>query len=303
MTHGSSGSRSHAKMTLESPLLHGPDFDFRRSPLCKDSRAQLANTYEHVRRTGRIPEQKSRLLDRIITHAFDRRRGLYLPVSEKVDTFRKFNREISSQLAAGDTTPLQFPSPASYFTNALLIPEGFGNDDFDLGRASAPIHRATNCGLLIVTLEVDCKSREEFEQNLAWTRGKDEDFRNAPFAQVDRDLCLFEDYRGHCIVFTGNRSLHFHLLFSIEHLLNCPADALADARWSQNRIQQAALICKAHGVYWDRSAEMFRERLGSDILFDETLRTFTQWRRTPWAMRVLEKDSEILSLSEGTEVP
>jgi len=38
------------------------------------------------------------------------------------------------------------------------------------------------------------------------------------FAEVDRGLARFKEYRGYTIVFTGNRSLHFHLIFSTKHL-------------------------------------------------------------------------------------
>ena len=51
------------------------------------------------------------------------------------------------------------------------------------------------------------------------------------------------------------------------------------------------------------SPEIFYETLGSSLQADRKLRSVTQWRRTPWALRRLEKDSDILNLPMGTIVP
>jgi hypothetical protein len=48
-----------------------PDFDFRKLPLCSDSKNQLAGIYENVLSTGKIPEHRSKLLNNfIIANAF-----------------------------------------------------------------------------------------------------------------------------------------------------------------------------------------------------------------------------------------
>ena len=64
----------------------------------------------------------------------------------------------------------------------------------------------------------------ELEECLAWTRGGDGEFSRSRFAALDRELVRFKEYRGYTIVFTGNRSLHFHLIFSTKHLENAPWD-------------------------------------------------------------------------------
>ena len=81
--------------------------------------------------------------------------------------------------------------------------------------------RATNVGFLVVTIEYDCRTTDELEECLAWSWGGDGDFSRSRFAEVDRELVRFKEYRGYTIVFTGNRSLHFHLIFSDQTLGEC----------------------------------------------------------------------------------
>jgi hypothetical protein len=187
-----------------------------------------------------------------------------------------------------------------FFTNPLIIPQDWGTAQFDAKSAVEPILRATNGGFLFVTMEIDCQSRDEFEENLGWTRGKRDDFNQSPFAAVDRRLCQFRDYRGHSVVLSGNKSLHFHFLFSTKHLGNCPEKTVDEelGDWGL----RAALIGKAHTVYWERVREIFLETLQSSEP-DIKLRSITQWRRIPWGLRSLEKDSSILELPTGTAFP
>jgi hypothetical protein len=172
--------------------------------------------------------------------------------------------------------------------------------NFDAGAAVKPVLRATNAGFLIITIEIDCQSREEFEENLRWTRGRDGKFDQSPFAEVDKKLCRFKDYRGYSIVFSGNKSLHFHFKFATDHLKNCEVRAAKDdlGDWGL----RAALIGKAHTAYWYAVSDVFLETLHSREA-DGHLRWITQWRRTPWGLRRLDKYSAILDLPFGTIVP
>jgi hypothetical protein len=158
--------------------------------------------------------------------------------------------------------------------------------------------RVSNAGFLIVTMEIDC-SRDQFEENLAWTRGTNDDFRFSAFAQVDRKLCEFHDYRGYTIVFSGTRSLHFHFIFSTRHLSKCPWDADAGLRGGEHQSGHSALMANAHEIYWDNVSEVFTETLCGSLRPDGKLGSVTQWRRTPWAIRTLEEHSDILDLPIG----
>ena len=279
-----------------------PDFDFRRLPLRDASRKQLAGIYENVRKTWSVPASKSALAGVIAKYAYQPKRGLYVPISDYVHLDGKLP-VFSEQLALNGSSFPQVSFSAQYFTNTLLIPSGYGSFTFDKKAADSPTMRVSNGGFVIVTMEFDCLSREEFEQNLAWTRGKSDDFRLSAFAQVDTKLCEFKDYRGYTIVFTGNRSLHFHFIFSTRHLSQCPWDADAALRGGERQSGHAALMANAHNQYWDRVSEVFSETLCGSLQPDRKLRSVTQWRRTPWAIRTLEKHSDILDLPAGTRVP
>jgi hypothetical protein len=280
-----------------------PEFDFRKLPLRDASRKQLAGIYENIRKTGNVPSSKLTLVaEFIIKSAFVPKRGLYLPISDYVGLTGKFPT-FSEQLALNGSLFPRAPFPTQFFTNPLLIPSGYGTLTFDENAADSPTMRVSNGGFLIVTIEFDCSSREEFEQNLAWTRGKNDDFRQSAFAQVDTKLREFNDYRGYTIVFSGNRSLHFHFVFSTRHLSKCPWDAHAGLRRGEDQSGHAALMANAHYQYWDRVSEVFSEKLGGNLQPDRKLRSLTQWRRTPWAIRTLEKPSDILDLPVGSRVP
>ncbi len=217
--------------TTNASISGWPDFDFRSLPLDPLSRKQLAGIYDHVRASGSVPPHRSKLLTGVIFPAiFVPERGLYLPASDNIYLLRKL-RVYCERFEASFATFPRRPVAVPFFSNALLIPPGYGTASFDHHDAALPALRVTNAGFLAVTIEIDCKTRDDLEQNLAWTRGRSGDFGKSAFAQVDAKLCRFEDYRGYTIVFSGNRSLHFHFLFSTAHLEHCPAGAAAAARF------------------------------------------------------------------------
>ena len=228
--------------------------------------------------------------------------GLYLPISDFVDLFKKLP-ELST---VGKLLPQAAPNspvPVSFFSNPLLIPPGYWEARFDAKNAAAPKLRLTNAGFLIVTVEIDPQSPEEFEEQFAWTRGAGEDFSRSALAEIDRNLCKFKEYRGHCVVFSGRQSLHFHFVFSTKHLVNCPWDVTAEDRLDGLGAKNVVLMDRARETYWDLVTEKFSETIGRNLAFDRELRRATQWRRTPWAIRTLEKDADFLGLQMGASVP
>ncbi len=142
---------------------------------------------------------------------------MYVPVGDHVQIPGKL--PVQSDLFARKS--LSFPTeplPVSFFSNALVIPEGFGEPDFVPEAALPPRDRLTNCGHLVVTIEFDPVTRDQFEEMLSWTRGAGGKFASSKFANVDRALCRYSEYRGYTIVFSGRISLHFHFVFSTVHL-------------------------------------------------------------------------------------
>jgi hypothetical protein len=149
-------------MTGKRSIAALPKFDFRSLPLCEASRNQLAGIYNYVLNSGILPNQKTMLLnDFILKNAYATERGLYVPLSDSVWLTGKLP-EFSERVATNSSIAHEL----AYFTNALAIPEGWGSNTFEAKAALNPTNRATNAGFLIVTIEHDCVTREEFEEHL-----------------------------------------------------------------------------------------------------------------------------------------
>jgi hypothetical protein len=270
-----------------------PRLEFYSFPLCLASRHQLSNIYKT--RTAWV------LADIIQRNAFNSDRGFYVPLSPTIYLVRKLP-DLSKLVAQYPESERSLPFPATYFTNGLVVPENYDCPSFDPEGAAAPKSRATNIGFLIITHEFDCKTTEQFESILSWTRGQNGDLSKSVLSRWDSELLTFKEYRGYSVVFAGRRSLHFHFMFSTEHLEHAPFDATGVQRQT-NAAQQSALMHNAHSIYWDNALEALHRVLTPACPSDPKLRSLTQWRRCPWGIRILEKDAPFLGLSKGTRVP
>jgi hypothetical protein len=151
--------------TETPPVSLWPDFDFRRLPLCNTSCKQLGGIYERVR-AGTVPKAKTKLLQLLLASVYDERRGSYIPFSDDVYLAGRgpvYSEALHSSWGAFHKEPFRF----QFFMNALQIAPRYGTDAFDPNQIAAPKLRVTNTGFLVVTLEMDCETLQEFEQNLA----------------------------------------------------------------------------------------------------------------------------------------
>ena len=277
-----------------------PEIDFNKTILSSGARRQLT---EIVRTIWR-PDGAGRagLRNLILRNVFDLNRGTYVPLARDFYLKGKLP-DVSRTLVRVRPSPDLVPFPAPLFTNALLIPADYGGAGFHPDETPRPLERATNIGLLIVTIEFDSGRPEQFEENLTWIRSRngDGDFFGSPFAELDREFRRVKEYRGFSIVFSGNKSLHFHFIFSTEHLLTVPCGAVAKDRFRDFR-QAPALLHNAHKRYWDHVHQGFLRILNPSMPADPKLRSLTQWRRAPWGIRLLDEDS-VLGFPRGTMVP
>jgi hypothetical protein len=277
-----------------------PKIDFNKARLSSGARRQLT---EIVRTISR-PDGAGRtgLRNLILRNVFDLNRGTYVPLAQDFYLKGKLP-DVSRTLVGSSSLPDLVPFPAPFFTNALLIPADYGPASFRSDHAPKPIERATNIGFLVVTIEFDCRRPGQFEENLTWTRSRNGngDFFASPFAELDGEFRRLREYRGFSIVFSGNKSLHFHFVFSIEHLLNVPCGAVAADRLQDFR-RASALLHNAHKRYWDHVHEGFLRILNPSMPMDPKLRSLTQWRRGPWGIRLLGEES-LLGFPSGTRVP
>jgi hypothetical protein len=261
-----------------------PTFDFFKLPLSSSSQKQLAGIYRASRGT--------QLLKWILEHVHDPEKGTFLPVSTAA-----FGKDVSEarHLRYAITSPFR-PFPCRYFSNTLIISDAF------TGKPPGPKGCATNIGLVVATVELDSNDRGVFEETLAWTRGTDVDFSSSPFALLDGRLLKYCDYRGYSVVFSGNKSLHFHFVFSTKHLGNAPCE-IGPVERVASASEHSAVLHAAHEMIWDRVSDVFTETLNPPVPPDRTLRSLTQWRRAPWAIRMLDTASVVLGLPVGAAVP
>ncbi|MGH1570717.1 hypothetical protein ACRAWG_08690 [Methylobacterium sp. P31] len=271
-----------------------PPLDFRLPSLCLVSRMQLHNTYDSASKSGRIPASKNALLTWLSLNYWRPESGLYLPISDSVYLAGMLPLECRSVSGYID------PSRYQYFSNGLRIPTGFGAPGFKPCLVEKPMDRAANSGMVVVTLEFDCRSVSEFEETLSWTRKNASG--SSPLEMVHAALCRFKDYRGYSVVFSGGKSLHFHFLFSTEHLVAFPANAPTTERNGSDCKAEAAFISRAHWEYWDRTWEIFQQTVKPSIGPDRRLRSYVQWRRIPWGLRRL-KEASLLGIPAGSLVP
>jgi hypothetical protein len=242
----------------------------------------------------------------LLPAAYDARRGTYIPFTHKISLFPGTVAYRSKRLAKKfhhvGAEILRAPLNPCLFANGLLIPEAFGTPFFDVRAARPPKTRATNIGFVVATIEIDCLTRTEFEELLAQIPFSEAGNGTFPVHILDRSLRKLPEYRGCCIVLSGRRSLHFHFIFSTQHLRAVPFDADVVARDSLERKQESRLMHEVHCAYWDHTAKAFSTILRPARHPDRAMRIITQYRRVPWGVRKLEEPSEILELVQGSRV-
>ncbi|WP_336491286.1 hypothetical protein [Methylobacterium nigriterrae] len=270
-------------------------FTFRALPLSAASRAQLAGIQESVEASGRIPATRRGLLNMIAENAYVPNQKNYVPVRAEKCILGMLPASLL-RVNAGIHA-----ATATFFSNPLEIPEGFGLPDFDPQNAAPPKTRLTNAGFVTVTLEMDCETPGQIDENLEWTR--DSDGKNGLLTRVDAELSKYKDYRGFSAVYSGRRSIHYHFVFSIAHLEAAPPNAGETTQLGLKQLNYSAILASAHNSYWDYVRTCFEQIEGRPLQFDTTMRSWLQWRRTPWAMRRLEKDFPPLGLKAGMLIP
>lgn len=266
--------------------------NFDTTAVSRLSQRQLNNIISYLRDSGRLPSTKVKMFNKIVAQSFDAIRGTYSLVSNNL--YAKGHLPSSIHESAIDLLGRQ------YFTNPLLLPSHFASPDFDIAQAPAPRDRASNSGTIYVTMEVDCNTATEFEETIAWTRKGNESV--APLSRLDQKLRKFKDYGGYSAVFSGGRSIHCHYCLSTEHILLAPFDASAETRLKRDWQSEAALMARVHDQYWDAVADLFVDTLRPSVELDRSMRRYTQLRRMPFGLRILDKSS-VIGLPAGAVVP
>ncbi|QDM24774.1 hypothetical protein FNL56_00365 [Tardiphaga sp. vice304] len=261
---------------------------FRDLPLSHEVTHRMAAIYQSKLQN---PEQGSALLSLLRSVAVDKSRGIYCAMSDSVEIPKKLPFRLIDKSSAGDDT-----AAYCYFLNPLLMPEKLGSAEFNIGSATKANLRRTNGGFLVVTIEQDCARPEQLDAIIRFTKPGD------TITKLDDSLRIFKDYRGCTAVFSGNRSVHFHFVFDTRHLLNVPHDHVWMQRLADHPVQ-SAFMANVHNIYWDLVAKTFSEVASIEVEVDKELRNFSQWRRGPWGLRLVDSSENLLRLEIGQHVP
>ncbi|MEH2562436.1 hypothetical protein [Bradyrhizobium sp. AZCC 2289] len=229
------------------------------------------------------PESKTDLLKSILAHRYDPERGFYVPLSARPNLTNYWTEDIAT---LPDAVHSVDGWNLTLFSNPLTMPHS----------GSKPSLRATNAGYLIVTHEFDGETPEQFAEVLAWS------LDSGAFAQLDKELRKYRDYRGYTSVFAGRRSIHFHFLFDTRHLKYAPFDVDLALRVAEQD-SHAAIMTRAYNFYWEFVHDLIQKILKPSVPSDLQLNSYVHWRRTPYGIRILEKPSPIFGLDAGTKVP
>ena len=163
-----------------------------------------------------------------------------------------------------------------------------------------PSERIVNAGWWVITHEYDGDDQDALEMQLDWFSGKPE---NCQFASVHRALSKYADYRGYCVVFSGNKSLHIHTLWDIRHLsleLSKKAGKLVKSLWKGD-VQDESLS-NLHRSNWVEVAKIINIGLGTQIDFDRRLASYVQKRRSPWGIRTFSKKVKLHGFTPGDQI-
>ena len=263
--------------------------DFRRLPLSKAVRHQLGSIDESRKAH---PDQKMALARLLLGLACDQTRGVYIPLASHPYLKAKLTEDfttVPTQIRADEGTSL------CLFGNPLLLPPGIDDAEFDIGSCIKPTLRATNGGFVVATIEYDSETGDQLSELCGCMSP------GGKFKEVDAELRKWRDYRGYSVVFSANRSVHFHIVFDTKHLNEAPHQQAFNDR-CKAYAEQSAFMANVHQTYWVKVTEVMHRTICPPVAADVSMSVYTQGKRMPWGNRKLEKDSDILGLPKGALV-
>jgi hypothetical protein len=221
--------------------------------------------------------------------------GTYIPVDIETHTPGR-NHLLAESLAANRSVYSHLDAdPAiclTYFTNALKIGKQIVDPLTGESVWERPSERVVMGDLHAFTFEFDINDPTFLKLQLSWLRSPKNPL-DCPVGTLYQHLAQFADFAGITVNYSGNKSLHFHLVF--------------DTRMAVDQLGLAAATDVRHGLmsHWDALLPVVLDRLGvrSGITADASLRLPEAYRRVPNGTRVLEKAGHILGIPAGTFVP
>jgi hypothetical protein len=220
--------------------------------------------------------------------------GLYIPAAVTAHIPGR-NHFLAESLADGGAYAELDADPAlglTFFANPLRIGHEQLDPLTDEWVWERPSDRVVLGDLHAFTFEFDVPDPAFLGQQLSWLRSP----KNALDSQIGglyRHLSRFADFAGITVNYSGNKSLHFHLVFETA----LAASALG--------LDKAPEIRRGFMAHWDELHPVVLEHLAvpTGITADTSLRAPEAFRRIPNGHRLLDKDGHILGIPKGTIVP
>lgn len=197
-----------------------------------------------------------------------------LPETSTLSLAKKPNSERSSTPLKSVLSGRDKIENYTLFSNALVIVPS-SHEHY-----RRPSQRVTLEKYFVLTLEFD--DDNFLWQQLGWINRRDD----CPIYRFNQSLRnQFSDYVGLSVVYSGNKSLHYHFVFDSTILLASGVDPiLSDIRGGM-------------GKAWDRLSKIFTTsnilNVPEGMTPDPSLRSFEQYRRVPNATRKLESKHTI----------
>ena len=210
-------------------------------------------------------------------------RPSYICVSDKIHVERRNQQPTLSMFEdfEGDIDLLRLPPRRqTYFTNTMRFWNA-KQDAFEM-----PSERCVFGAITVLTIEFDPPkdwSTPErlivLEEQLDWLRRSGNERHSQKVQKIIRWAKRFADFRGLCVVYSGDKSLHFHFAFDTSALCETHPSLRDHLR-------------PAYAAAHDKLVEAFEELLPLNGLEPDTgMRQPEQFRRLPNGMRLV-KDSK-----------
>uniref|UniRef100_UPI00288912B1 hypothetical protein n=1 Tax=Methylobacterium sp. WCS2018Hpa-22 TaxID=3073633 RepID=UPI00288912B1 len=225
--------------------------------------------------------------------------GVYYPVA--LDPFSVGRNHTLAEALATDPDPLVTYegdplTGLTFFANSLRLWVPFTAEEGTERQSKQPdppMDRVVLGDHRVFTFEFDVKDPEFLKLQLSWLRSS-KGLLDCPMGDLYRHCSGFADFAGLTVNYSGNKSLHIHVVFET---------TLAAARLGLGEISSTDLR-RGLVAHWDRLHETVLTTLGvHGHQADRCLSFPESFRRIPNGSRVIESDSHLLGFPRGTVFP
>lgn len=177
----------------------------------------------------------------------------------------------------------------TYWTNTMVMAEKYVGAD-GKERWVEPSRRVIGGFPYVFTIEFDVGDVEFLKTQMSWCRSSGKPL-DAPLGGVYRELSSYADFQGITACWSGNKSLHLHVMFDSYPVIEA-------TKLDRRNMRQGFID------HWSGLVTRVKALLGvvADIEPDAALRLPEAFRRLPWGTRVLDKEN-IVGMPVGSSVP